>query len=314
MSDKKMRIFVCENLPMFVDHLVPALKEIGYSAVSRRDFGQESVAKILRAFRPDIVLTVGWTPSLSPVNLKSIRSYCRMRKAFHVYWSLEDPIHMDTWSMRVIRMGQPDYVFSHDPDVPLEYERLGIPSSQLMHACNPRLHRPSAPHPNWQHDIILVANFSYATEGSLRKTSVETLLLPLIDEGLDVAVYGRHWKERFSECFARPLPETVLKEQLQYEDVPYAYASAKIVLGLQNEERQLTRRTFEALTCGSCLITLHTKGVLEHFKHGTHVLLSRTPRETVQLVRHALRHEKKRERLGRSGRHWFVPIIRTSIA
>jgi spore maturation protein CgeB len=312
-----MKIFLCENLPIFVNNLVPALNGLGHHAVSLLNFKSKHVAYILRKFQPDLIITVGWTKNVSKENLKAIRTYCERTRAFHVYWSLEDPVHMETWSLNVVRTARPDYVFSHDPDAPQEYQALGFPSSQLMHACNPDIHRPVNEDPKYKCDIALVANFSNATGGILRKQGFETLLFPLLDAGFNVKIYGQNWNERFGRFFDRTIPQTALKGAVSYSEVPKIYSSAKIILGLQNFEKQLTRRTFEALACRGCLLTLDTPGVRACFKPGFHLLAAKTAGEAVNLARYYLNHPEEREQIAGRGqtavyrKHTFTHRMKT---
>ena len=76
-----------------------------------------------------------------------------------------------------------------------------------------------------------------------------------------------------------------------YEEMRTAYSSAKIVLGLHSVDTSptmMSMRTFEALGCGAFYLTQWTPAVENLFSNHEHLVWSKSPQETVELVEYYL--------------------------
>lgn len=232
-----------------------------------------------------------------------MRDYCHQHKALHVFWSFEDPLHTETWGMYYAEIGKPDYVFTHAHHSPSVYKRIGIPSSYLPFACNPKLHRALPAKAKYRSGIALVANYATTTLHSWRlKKSLNILLKPLLRHRMDIAIWGKGWREN-KDQLPFHIPNHVLRGSLPYKAVPLVYASANIVLGVQNTPGILTRRTFECLATGGFLLTNHTPAVRRHFQPGKHLVTSRHPQETVKQIKHYLQQASKRKKIAKAEQH-----------
>jgi hypothetical protein len=157
--------------------------------------------------------------------------------------------------------------------------------------------------PEYQSDVALVANFSNATMESWRLQSLRILLEPVLRENLSLKIWGKGW-ERGKNLLPFSVPNHVIGGPIPYHRVPYVYASAKIVLGIQNHHEVLTRRTWECIGTGGLLITNHIPAVLRHFKPHQHLLTSRRPEETRALVRNLLKNQPLRDRIAANGQKY----------
>ncbi|WP_164491604.1 glycosyltransferase family protein [Staphylospora marina] len=298
-----MKWYYLENHPNFVKSVPSGFRALGIPLVMPKPSATpQEVANDLKKTRPDVILTTGWTPMQREPYLRVVRKYCEETSALHVFWSFEDPLHTDTWSMYYLETGKPDYVFTHAIHAPDLYHRRGIPASYLPFACNPNIHRRLPPDPRFRSDVALVANYSGATTTSWRLKSLRILLEPLIAAGYDVAIWGKYWEQGRSQL-PFSVPNRILRGPIPYSSVPRVYASAKVVLGIQNDAQVVTRRTWECLASGGFLLTNRTEAVLRHFVPGKHLITAATPEETLAFTKIALRDALLRKKIGENARN-----------
>ncbi len=299
-----MKWYYLENIPNYV-HTVPSgFKENRVPLfIPKPDLTPRGLVDELNRYKPDVILTNGWTPFHREPYFRAIRQYCEETRSLHVFWSTEDPLHTDYWGMYILETGQPDVVFTHAFHAPQMYQERGVPSYYLPFACNPRIHRTLPPLPEYQTDISLVANFSNATLDSWRINSLQILLEPLLREKFSVSIWGKGW-ERGKHLLPFSIPDHVIRGPIPYDRVPHVYASSKMVLGIQNHAELLTRRTWECIGTGGLLITNHTPAVLRHFQPHLHLLTSRRGEETRELAHFLLQNQKTRQKIATHGQQW----------
>ncbi len=296
-----MKWYYLENYVNYVETVPSGFKENNIPLfVPKPDLTPQELVHQLNQYRPDVILTNGWTPFHREPYFQVVRRYCEETDSLHVFWSTEDPLHTDYWSLYVLETGRPDVVFTHSYDCTKIYQERGLPSYYLPFACNPRIHRTLPPVPQYQSDVALVANFSNATMESWRLQSLRILLEPLLRENISLKIWGKGW-EQGKNLLPFSVPNHVIGGPIPYRRVPYVYASAKIILGIQNHQEVLTRRTWECIGTGGLLITNHIPAVLRHFKPNHHLLTSRHPEETRALVRNLLKNRPLRDRIAANG-------------
>jgi len=69
---------------------------------------------------------------------------------------------------------------------------------------------------------------------------------------------------------------------LPYTEANKIYSSAKIIIGVQNKQTQLTQRTYEILASGGFLLTTDTPAVRKLFTPGKDLIVSSSLDETRQ--------------------------------
>jgi spore maturation protein CgeB len=257
------------------------------------------LAHEIETFRPDIVLTPGW--SIGLFDEEQYNETIERSGLFHVYWATEDPVFWEKCTM--VFAPRSDYVFTTAEECLPRYAELGKPASVLLFGCNPEVHRRVAPKPRYAHDIILVANnyHQYHEEMDARRTAIRNVLMPLIDERMDVGVYGVEWTSPTADI---RVPEAFYGGYCPYKETASAYSSAKIVLGIQSVDTSPTQtscRTFEILGSGAFYLTSYTPSHERLFENHKHLVWSKSPEETVELVKYYLVHDEERERIARSG-------------
>ncbi len=184
-----------------------------------------------------------------------------------VWWAIDT--HLDY--ERCLRKAQPcDLVFAAQRDGAERLQRDGISATWLPLACDPDLHRP------------------------------------------------HNSAEEFDWCFVGhlfPGPRTELIERLQaqfprsfvgqryFEDMARTYSTSRLVFN-RSVRNDLNMRVFEALACGSMLVTndLKENGQAELFRDGEHLTTYSTPEELFDKMRFYLTHDTERERIASQGR------------
>jgi spore maturation protein CgeB len=242
----------------------------------------------LRDFRPDAVFTEGYPFPPDPVE-----QALRIRPTPHIYWATEDPVYVglsQSWA-KISR-----FVFTLDAARIPDYRAMGKPAEVMLHACNPEVHRPLPASERYRHDIVLVAYNS-----AERQHLARMMLGPLIAGGYDVFVWGGLWQDP-ARTFR--VPEARCGGLLPWEEIPAAYASASIVLGIHHvvdSPTQTSMRTFEALGCRAFYLTHHTRSHENLFRNGEHLVWVRTADELIKAVNHYLRSPEERARVAEAG-------------
>ena len=299
-----MKWYYLENIPNYIQTVPTGFKENQIPLmIPPPDLTPHQLVQQLKQYRPDVILTNGWTPFHREPYFRAVRQYCEETNSLHVFWSTEDPLHTDYWGMYVLETGRPDVVLTHAYDAPPMYQDRGTPSYYLPFACNPAIHRQLPSLAQYQSDIALVANFSNATMDSWRINSLKFLLEPLLRKNYAVSIWGKGW-EHGRQYLPFPIPDRAIRGSIPYNRVPYVYAASKIVLGIQNHQQLLTRRTWECIASGGLLITNHTPAVLRHFQPGLHLLTSHQPAETLARTQFLLQNRLARQRIATKGQKW----------
>ncbi|AFM39665.1 hypothetical protein Desaci_0603 [Desulfosporosinus acidiphilus SJ4] len=215
-----------------------------------------------------------------------------------IYWAIDDPPDWRRMS-RPLARGASLVLTPAQECLPL-YQREKIRASYFHFACNPSFHRPVPPLPEYESDLLLAAN--YYTSYPHRKVGIETILTPLLASKLNLKVFGNEQWVANTDRYT--LPQNVYQGYLPYTRLPSAYSSAKIVLGLHsviNSPTMMSMRTFEALGCRAFFLTHWTPAIEGLFKNHVHLVWSRHPDETLELIQFYLQRDDLREKIARQG-------------
>jgi spore maturation protein CgeB len=281
--------------------LPQGFRELNCPVFVLRDLNKKSIEEAVDNFRPDILITTGWAyrrykSKYIEELVKKVAKY----KIKHVYWATEDPRWIKECSFRCIDTFKPNTVLTIHPESVSKYQRLGIPAGHLDFGCNPEFNKNEPPSSKYAYDVALVGNGGREWK-SYRRDSVQILLRPLVERGYNIAIWGKRW-DRFNEkLMGFKIPEHMLKGELPYEETNKVYNSAKIIIGLQNDQDMLTSRTFEVLGSGGFLLTVPTQSVNNLFKNNVHLTCSSSPEDTVNLVDYFLKDGAARQRIAQNG-------------
>ncbi|MCL6561174.1 MAG: glycosyltransferase [Firmicutes bacterium] len=296
-----MRIVFIESDPQYVLGLPAGFVKQGCQVKIVNDIEEEKLKSVFREFRPELIVTAGWTRIHTEQKLELLARLNLEHGVKHAYWATEDPRWTDTWSLPYIKAASPDYIFTIDrASVPL-YQSLGYKAHYLPWACNPDFHRQTSAQESYRCDIALVATAG-VTWSSYRKDSAQILLKPLVEKKYNVVIWGMRWDILDPTIVGFNVNADLLRGRLPYEDTNHVYSSAKIVLGFQNTTTELTARTFEIMGAGGFLLAPATRAVLETFTPGKHLAVSRAEDETLKVVDYYLNNEEERRKVASNGR------------
>lgn len=282
--------------------LPQGFQELGCPVYVLKNLSKKLIREAVDQFRPDLLITTGWAYRRhKPELINELVQKIAALKIKHIYWATEDPRWTKECSFKCIEIFQPDGVLTIHPESIGKYRNIGIPAGHLDFGCNPEFNKPEPPTKKYTYDIALVGNGGKEWK-SYRKNSVEILLKPLVEKGYKLAIWGKRW-DRFNEkLMGFKIPRKMIKGELPYEETNKVYNSAKIIIGLQNDQGMLTSRTFEVLGSGGFLLTVPTRAVNNLFKDNVHLVCSSSPEDTVKLVDYFLKDEKARQEVAKSGR------------
>lgn len=299
-----MRILFLESKPAMTGLLPKGFRDAGFEVMVSAIISPEQLDSLMSQFQPHLVFTQGWGDEQTHEKQIWIRNLVTAMNIPHVYWSIEDPIYTDYFVVPLIRVAQPDFIFTISEQHVDFYRSLGYPSAHLDWGVHLDANQPSPDDYKYEVDIALISNSYYESIADfdvMRKESMEILLKPLIEAGMRVDIWGKGW-EHIHPILGVRIPPDWLRGELPYTACNQVYRSAKIILGFQNVDSQVTQRTYEVLAAGGVLLTVHTPAVRERFTHKKHLLASNAPGETMKLVKKYLPAEGKRKKLGLLGR------------
>lgn len=306
-NQEPVRVLCVNHLLYYINFgIFAAMEQMGYDVqiLPLGNYYEQNQAdlllSVLERFQPHLIFTPGWSVEIFATQqfLDIISNY----SAPHIYWATEDPLFFDDVSM--VFAPYSDYVFTTASECNKKYHDMGIPSSTMLFACNPFVFKPMPPRPEYQHDIILVASnyFWFPDDKDYRRQTIKNLVIPLVEAGYDLKVWGAGWTDPEADY---TIDQHYCGGYLPYLLTPYAYSSAKIVLGLQSvntSPTQTSTRTYEIMGCGAFHLAPYTPSYQNLFKKHHHLVWSNSPQETLELVDYYLKHDQEREAIAHRGR------------
>lgn len=183
------------------------------------------------------------------------------------WWAIDTHLNFDL----CLRKAQHcDLVFSAQRDGTMRFRQEGIAATWLPLACDPKFHQP--------HDVEKKLDWCFVGH-----------LLP----GVRVELIERLQAE-FPSGFVG---------QRFFEQMASTYSASRLVFN-RSVRNDVNMRVFEALACGSLLITndLAENGQSELFQDGIHLSTYRGPAELLDKFHYYLAREFEREQIARQGR------------
>lgn len=233
--------------------------------------------KAIEEFKPDLVFSECFANFAEELFI-----HTRSLGIPHFYWAIEDtPFDHwigDYWSDFA------DYVFTTTSECLPNYWNKGKKAELLLFGCNKNFHKlVRAP---LQRDIVLIAN-NYER----RSDQTKRFIIPLIEQGYDISVFGNEWwldKSRGVNLLNYP---SAYKGYGAYEDLPLLYSTSKVIIGQNLDDKSITQtsmRPYEALAIGGgLLVSPYTPA--QEFLFRDHVLLPRNTDEMIQMVDEVLK-------------------------
>lgn len=184
-----------------------------------------------------------------------------------VYWAIDT--HIDfPWSLEKCRWF--DIVFAAQMEGAEKLRENGIVSATwLPLACDPGIHRKHGL--SKKHNVAFVGNLFPGPRNELLQSI----------------------QKNFSE---------VKIARAYFDEMARIFSASKIVFN-RSVENDLNMRVFEALSCGSLLITneLDGNGQLEFFQDGVHLATYKDEEELIEKIRFYLEHDDIREKIAKHG-------------
>lgn len=260
-------------------------------------YNRENIQRVLEDYQPDILIhryQQPYEPILEAAEDCGVRTVC---------WITEQGPERDIELLRAKNFR--NVIVNNELDYEL-YKKEGIENLYYMPFCYvPSFHKRVLPSEKYKTDIVCYGNPAYEFYESKRK-SVDTLVVPLLKEGYDVALWGP------SEVAGGWLKVPYVKKDehykgmFNYKELPVVNSSAKIVLGITANASYgaYGGRLARALGCGSFVLWYYTEGMEKYFVNHKHLCWSKSPEETLEIVSYYLNHDEEREKIALEGQRF----------
>jgi spore maturation protein CgeB len=260
---------------------------------------------MLSEFKPNLIVTMGWTSEHILKKQNWIRKHVKPSGIPHIYWATEDPTHTESFTLPFIQTVQPDFIFTICTSRVKYYRHLAFKSAHMDFGYEPKVHYNTKS--NYLNPIstAVVAN-AYPHVLKLypehyRYQSLKMLICPLLNKKIRIDFWGRDWN-KMKSTLGYDIPSQWIHGYIPYLEANKIYSSADIVIGLQNHTTQLTQRTYEILGSGGFLLTCDTPEIRRLFKPGQDLVVSSCPEETLKLIEYYLNNPEERKRIIRNGK------------
>lgn len=253
-----MKFLFTNDPPLIKYGIAAGIKQIGHDARvmqgEYRLWGMDAdtqkirLTEAIEEYRPDCVFTEGFPAFDAPLICEIVQKY----GIPHFYWAIEDPVCTDLALTNYAPWV--DTIFTTAIECIPKYLKMGKKAELLLFGCNPDIHRFTGENPGYRHDLVLVAS-NYSS----RYDEVRWFILPLIEKGYVIKIWGRFWDDPNRPVNLINYP-SVYGGILPYEELADVYSSATIVLGINcddSSKTQTSMRPYEALACGGGLYLGH---------------------------------------------------------
>lgn len=261
----------------------------------------EQLEVILKAYRPDLVVTAGPPLELNKDMLRRIGE--RNSSSYkYVHWDTDGVSSTfypsDTGlgiEMDVIELSKPDVVFTMCPEM-LEIARNhGFRAEMLPYAYSPLSHYPMQSGEEYKHLLNIVGQsyleIALKNLDHYRYKSIGILVKPLIEHGYSIHFYGDSgYRTLLKALWELDVPAEWFNGYLPYEKTCEAYNTSFINLVTQNHEHTITKRTFEILGSGGFVLSSDNAAVRELFTPGRDLEVSSSPEQTLELAAYYKNH------------------------
>lgn len=299
-----MRILFWENNPMWIFGLPNGFRDLGHEVIVCNLLKEEELIKAIVNFKPQLVITMGWTAATTGSRVFWICKYIKNTKIPLVYWATEDPTHTFSFTLPLIQKIKPNFLFTICPSRVNYYEKMDIKAAHMDFGFHPKINRYTSPEDKYSQSIAVVAN-GYSRNLKLypnhyRIQSIKTLISPLIQHNIRVDFWGWGWKE-MDEFIGTSIPDEWIHGKLPFAETSKVYSSAKIILGVQNHPTQMTQRIYEILGSRGFLLTSDTPEIRRLFQINRDLVVSSSSEETIALVDYYLKNNQEYDMIRNQG-------------
>jgi spore maturation protein CgeB len=301
-----LKILFLDNQGIWIDGLPGGFKSMGCEVNVSWPQTKEVFDQITSNFKPDLIFTLGAVQKYTVEHKEWLREYVKKTKARLIHWDTEGITHIQKYVMPFIESLNPHFVFTVCPEMFQILYKKSIRSARLDYGYNPAVHYKAKYDPYYKSKIAVIGDgYPYVLRSfpdHYRTKSVHTLIKPLVENNIRVDFWGRQWN-LISPLIGTNIPNHWIRGYCNYFHTNKVYSNTDINIGCQNHNLYLSRRTFEILGSEGFLITYDTKEIRRLFKPGQDLVVSSSPKETLELVNYYLNHPNECKRIGEKGKN-----------
>jgi spore maturation protein CgeB len=284
--------------------LPKGFEDIGHKTLFLNPLKENNIKNTILKFNPNLIIAVGFIDKISAEKIFYMLKEFIKPKIPLVYWATEDPHYIDSFSLPLINILKPDFIFTICISSVDSYKKLGLEAAHMDFGYHRKIHYKTDKNILYKSSLAVVANaypnILTAYPHHYRNESLNILLTSLIRENLRVDFWGRAWN-RMKPILGYDISSEWIHGYIPYKHAHKIYSSADIIIGLQNYPFQLTQRTYEILGSGGFLLTCDTPAVRSLFKPGEDLAVSSSPQETLKLVKYYLKNPDERKKISING-------------
>lgn len=195
--------------------------------------------------------------------LNDLVTWCKDHGIPTVFWNKEDPIHFDKFieSAKLF-----DFIFTTDANMLTKYYDV-VNHKQVFampFSAEPTIHNPIKINDNRINKIVFAGSY-YANRHKERCSDMDNALEVASEFGLDI--YDRNYEENMKSRTQFSFPERFSDNiigTLRYGEINKAYKGYRVMLNVntvKNSPTMFSRRVFEALACGTPIISTNSLGI-----------------------------------------------------
>lgn len=142
-----------ESSSIWMHTLPRGFTDAGHEVIISGPLTEQNISGLMAVYRPQLAITVGWGPEQTHAKARSLRHAAQSQGVPLVYWAVEDPAFLDTWSLPFVLSLQPDFVFTLCPESIGRYRQHGFKAAHLDFGFHPSVHCPVPVHHEypWYH-------------------------------------------------------------------------------------------------------------------------------------------------------------------
>ncbi len=272
-------------------YIIPGRIRSKFPVLQQWDLAQlnHSLVKMAQEQKPDCCLVVGgqniWPQTVS--NIKEMGIPIAL-------WTTDVPVDfkniLDSASVY-------DHLFCAGTEALDIFQARGFKNvSWVPFGCDPHFHQrlslSESERKQYSKDIVFVGSY-YPNRASLLESIAD----------LDLGVWGPYWQKLAADS---PLKDKAVSIKMNYDQWVRIFNGSKINIVIHYQDgktpcHQASPKLFEAMACGSFVLTDRQKDVQALFKDKEHLVFFDGPEDLRSKIKYYLDHEDERKRIADAG-------------
>lgn len=271
-------------LPGRIRYRVPWLRRLDLEWMNRKLLSRTEV-------RPDVAIISGGH-RISSTAIREIKK----RRITTVLWTIDPPMDFQP----IVKTAPLyDHIFCQGTEAVEILDHAGIKGARwLPMACDPSLHHPvptqDLDRKTYASDVAFLGSF-YPVRAALFESLAS----------FDLAIWGPGWENLRAES---PLKNRIRGFHMHPSEWLKIYSSSRIVLATHFQDPegrfpvyQASPRIFEAMACGSFVLSDNQRDVFTLFRNGEHLAGFKNSEDLAEKVRYFLGHPEERMAIAKRG-------------